>query len=88
MREEGGTTLRTIRADGDTWGVKLGRHRPGPTTRALLFFPVTSDQRPYRVVEIEEDRMRDESELEALSERELRRLFEDSVSMDDPETYS
>lgn len=79
---------RELRMDGDRWRVKLGEEPPRAGRRALLFFPVTCDQRPFRVVEVEEDRVPDDSGLEALSERELRELFHQSSSMGVPKHYA
>ena len=39
-----------IKADGDTWKAQLGEEGGG---RVVLFFCTTTDQRPYRVVEID-----------------------------------
>lgn len=78
---------REIRADGDIWTVRLSRERPGPESRAILFFPRTTSQRPYRVVEVPEERMEGEEALAALSDDELRELFRASRSMDFPKSY-
>lgn len=56
-------------------------------SRAVLFFCVTTDQRPYRVVEVPPDRIADEGALERLSDDELRELFAESRSMDFPRNY-
>lgn len=80
---------RELRADGDVWTVRLGSDRPGPETRAILFFPRTTTQRPYRVVEVPEDRVAGgEEDLAALSEEELMELFRASRSMDFPKEYA
>lgn len=79
---------RELRMDGDRWRVKLGEEPARIGRRAILFFPVTCDQRPFRVVEVEEDRISDEEGLEALSERELRQLFHESSSMGVPKNYA
>lgn len=78
---------RTIRIDGDRWKIRLSREPPGPGVRAVVFFPTTSDQRPYRVVEVEEERVSGPEDLEALSERELEELFRAASSMDFPHGY-
>lgn len=54
----------------------------------MLFFPVTSDQRPYRVVEVPEEEIEDQAALEALPEERLRELFGASSSMGFPRTYA
>ena len=79
---------REIRIDGDRWRVKLGEERPRSGRRAILFFPVTSDQRPFRVVEVEVDRVPGPDALEALSERELLRLYRESSSLGVPGSYA
>lgn len=79
---------REIRIDGDRWRVKLGEELPRAGRRAILFFPITSDQRPYRVVEVEEDRVSGPTALAALSERELLRLFRESSSLGAPRSYA
>lgn len=77
-----------IRVDGDRWKVRLGRERSRRGVRAVLFFPVTSDQRPYRVVEVPEDEVEDQEALEALHEERLRELFDASSSLGVPGTYA
>lgn len=79
---------RKIRLDGDTWSVRLSRHPPGPETQAVVFYPVSCDQRPYRVVEVPEERLAGAGDLEAMSERELRELFDASSSMGFPREYA
>lgn len=79
---------RQIRIDGDRWKVKLSRQRPGPGLQALVFFPVTCDQRPYRVVEVPEERVDGPDALENLSEQELRELYRDGSSMGFPRSYA
>lgn len=79
---------RELRMDGDRWRVKLSEEPPRAGVRTLLFFPVTSDQRPFRVVEVSDERVPGEDAVEALSERELRELFRDSSSMGFPGTYA
>lgn len=79
---------REIRIDGDRWRVKLGDEPPRDGLRSVLFFPVTCDQRPYRVVEVDEERAADEESIAALSERELRQLYEESSSMGFPREYA
>lgn len=79
---------RGIRVDGDRWRVELGEEAPREGRRSILFFPVTCDQRPFRVVEVAEERVADEEAVSALSERELRQLFAESNSMGFPRTYA
>lgn len=79
---------RIIRADGDRWAVRLSDRSSGEDVSALVFFCRTTDQRPYRVVEVSRDRLADESDLEAFSEKELRNLFDASRSMDFPHEYA
>ena len=79
---------REVRIDGDRWRVKLGEEPPRAGRRAVVFFPVTCDQRPFRVVEVDEERISGPEALEALSERELVRLFEESSSLGAPRTYA
>lgn len=76
-----------IRADGDTWTARLGDKRTGATTRPVLFFCTTTDQRPYRVVEVPVDRFDADADLDGLTEEELRGLFADSRSMGVPREY-
>lgn len=78
---------REIRIDGDRWKVRLSEEPPLPGLRAVVFFPVTTDQRPYRVVEVEEGRVAGAQELEALSERELEELYREASSMGFPHGY-
>ncbi len=76
---------RTIRAAGDKWSVRLGESREG--LRAVLFFCVTTDQRPYRVVEVPAERIDGPDALERMPEPELKELFAASSSLDYPRTY-
>lgn len=79
---------RHIRIDGDRWKVRLSRQRSGPGRRAVVFFPVTSDQRPYRVVEVDEARVSGDGSLESLSDQELREMYRNGSSMGFPRTYA
>ncbi len=79
---------RKIRADGDAWKVQLSAHPPEPGTQALLFFCVTTGQRPYRVVEVPESRIGGPEDLEKLPERDLEELFRQSRSLDFPRSYA
>lgn len=78
---------RTMRIDGDRWKIRLSQERPDPGVQAVVFFPVTTDQRPYRVVEVDEERVSGPEDLQALSERELEELFEEASSMGFPHGY-
>lgn len=79
---------RHIRIDGDRWRVRPSRQRSGPGRRAVVFFPVTSDQRPYRVVEVDEDRLSGDDPLASLSEQELREMYRNGSSMGFPRSYA
>ncbi|MFQ5678169.1 MAG: hypothetical protein ACE5HP_01760 [Gemmatimonadota bacterium] len=79
--------IRKIRADGDTWVVRLGERPPSPDRQVVLFFCRSTDQRPYRVVEVERGDLPDEAALNRLSRRELEILFEGSRSMDFPRSF-
>lgn len=72
---------RKIEADGDTWMVRVGERREAPGVTTILFFCKTTDQRPYRVTEVPDDRIADADDLEVLSEREILELYRDSGSM-------
>lgn len=79
---------RTIKADGDRWRVRLGEDRPHVGVRVVLFFCETTNQRPYRVVEVPESRFTSQTDLERLSDRELLELYRGSVSLDYPHLRS
>lgn len=74
----------TLKADGDTWRVRLGGTGQEPV---VLFFCVTTDQRPYRVVRVAHGRFSDGAELDALSADDLRALFQGSRSLGAPVEY-
>ncbi len=76
--------MPNIKVDGDVWKVRLGQERPRPGVRLVLFFNQPTGQRPYRVVEVPEDRFSSQADVEALSRKELLELFEKSTSMDVP----
>lgn len=82
-----GTARRKIKADGDTWSVRLGEEADSDDERTLLFFCVTTSQRPYRVLRLPRERLPDEAALEALSDERLRECFAASRSMDFPREY-
>lgn len=79
---------REIRVDGDRWSVRLGVEPPARGVRTLVFFPETCDQRPFRVVEVPEERVASEEALDALPERELRELYRQASSMGFPHSYA
>lgn len=79
---------REIRVDGDRWRVRFSADPPAPGTQALVFFPETCHQRPFRVVEVTDEEVGDEGALEALSERELRELYHQASSMGFPHDYA
>lgn len=76
---------RTLKAEGDRWTARLGEARG--ERRPVLFFCTTTDQRPYRVVEVEASRFASDDDLEALGGDELGKLFEASRSMGAPRGY-
>lgn len=78
---------RTIRADGDRWSARLARTPSSGDVQAVLFFCVTTDQRPYRVVEVPRELLPDDAALETASAEDLRALFAESRSMDFPRNY-
>lgn len=82
-----GRETRRIKADGDTWSVRLGEESDSDDERTMLFFCVTTSQRPYRVLRLSRERLPDESALEALSDEGLRECFAASRSMDFPRDY-
>lgn len=73
-----------IKVDGDLWKVRLGQERPRPGVRLLLFFCQPTGQRPYRVVEVAEDRFDSQQAVERLSRKDLLDLYRQSTSMDVP----
>lgn len=79
---------REMRIDGDRWKIRLSRQRSGPGRRAVVFFPITCDQRPYRVVEVDDDRLSGDEPLRSLSDQELREMFRQGSSMGFPHTYA
>lgn len=83
--------VRKLRADGDRWRVQLGERPPSPDVQLVLFFCLTTDQRPYRVVEVPRERLPDDGALALLGKEKLKELFRASRSMDFPRgfpTYS
>jgi hypothetical protein len=75
-----------IKVDGDRWKVRLGQEQPRPGSRLILFFCEPTGQRPYRVVEVPEERFKSQDDVERLSRAELIELYRRSSSMDIP-TY-
>jgi hypothetical protein len=73
----------TIKADGDTWRAESGGEG---ASRALVFFCESTNQRPYRVVAID-DRDGLPEEIDQLSADQLRDLFDRSRSMGAPTSY-
>ena len=78
---------RTIKAAGDTWSARLGEEMPRPGVRAILFFCTTTNQRPYRVVEVPVERLAGREDLESIDDDALSELFEASGSMGVPQEY-
>lgn len=78
---------RKIKADGDTWSVRLAEHEEDPETRTVLFLCITSNQRPYRVLEVPRASLPSERKLDALNESELKQLFRKSGSLGCPRGY-
>jgi len=74
----------TLRADGDTWRARFGGTEREPV---VLFFCVTTDQRPYRVVRVAAGRFSGEGDIETLSADDVRALFQGSKSMGVPVEY-
>ncbi len=75
---------RKHRADGDAWSVRLGEASEREGFRTLLFFCMTTNQRPYRVVEVPEDRLADQEAVNALDDAAVDELFRASRSMGYP----
>jgi hypothetical protein len=76
--------MAQIKVDGDRWKVRLGDERPKPGTRLVLFFCEPTGQRPYRVVEVDENRFASQDDIEKLSSKDLLALYKESTSMDVP----
>jgi hypothetical protein len=69
-----------LRADGDTWNVRLDRSEEAPGVNALVFMCESNPQRPYRVTRIDEaDATHEPREL---GQDRLRELFDASQVMD------
>ncbi len=76
--------MANIKVDGDRWTVRLGRDRPRPGVRVVLFFCEPTGQRPYRVVEVPDGRFNSQDDIEGLSRGELLELYRLSTSLDSP----
>ncbi|UCF20363.1 MAG: hypothetical protein JSU87_02860 [Gemmatimonadota bacterium] len=76
--------MATVKIDGDVWKVRLGQDRSRPGSRLVLFFCQPTGQRPYRVVEVEENLLTSQDDLERLSRKQLLDLYQRSASMDAP----
>ncbi len=76
--------MASIKIDGDRWKVRLGSDRPRPGVRVVLFLSQPTGQRPYRVVEVAEDRFRSQDDIERLPREELLELYRRSTSLDSP----
>ena len=64
----------------------MSEEAPRDGYAAVVFFCTTSgQQRPYRVALVEQARARTDTELEALSDDEVQKLFDSSRSMARPE---
>lgn len=75
---------RKLKADGDTWSVRLGEASERRGFRTLLFFCVTTNQRPYRVVEVPEASLADQEAVDGLDDAAVEELFRASRSMGYP----
>lgn len=75
-----------IKADGDTWRARLGEEGEGAEP-IVLFFCESTDQRPYRVAEVEPGRFAGPDDLDRAGEEELQTLYRASRSMGSPRDY-
>ncbi|MFQ5745937.1 MAG: hypothetical protein ACE5HF_01805 [Gemmatimonadota bacterium] len=75
---------RTIRADGDTWTARLSERPPRPGFQTIVFFCETTGQRPYRVIDVPDERLGSAGVLDAVPQDELERLFRESGSLASP----
>jgi hypothetical protein len=80
--------MTKIKAAGDSWSARIGESPADPEKQTVVFFCVTNGQRPYRVVEVPRRQLESQEALESLSGEELKALFDASVSMDFPRSYS
>jgi hypothetical protein len=75
---------KTIKADGDRWRGKVGERQARAGYRTVVFFCESNGQRPYRVIEVPEDRIGGQEDLDRMSESDLLELFSGTGSMDSP----
>jgi hypothetical protein len=78
---------RKHKADGDTWIVRLGERAEREGFRTVLFFCETTNQRPYRVVEVPEESIKGPDDLQALDGATIAALFDASRSLGYPQRY-
>ncbi len=76
--------MAKIKVDGDRWTVRLGEDRRRAGVRVILFFCEPTGQRPYRIVEVPEERFSSQADVDRLSREELLALYRDSTSLDSP----
>ncbi len=76
--------MASIKVDGDRWTVRLGEDRRRAGVRVVLFFCEPTGQRPYRIVEVPDERFASQDDLERLSRAELLELYQNSTSLDSP----
>lgn len=77
-----------LKADGETWIVRLGERVEREGFRTVLFFCETTNQRPYRVIEVPEESIQGPDDLQALDEAAIKALFEASRSLGYPQRYN
>lgn len=80
--------MAKLKADGDRWRVRLGEDRRRPGVRVVLFFCESTTQRPYRVAEVPEDSFASQEDLDRLATSELKKLYDQSFSLDYPKLRS
>ncbi len=68
----------TIKAEGGRWRAEAAQEGG---THLVVFFCESSDQRPYRVVRVEDDQYQSNEALAAASDDDLAALFEASESL-------
>jgi hypothetical protein len=79
---------RRLKADGDTWTVRIGERAERPGYRTLIFFCTSTNQRPYRVVEVPKERLGDGGEdLTGLDEDTLADLYREARALGYPREY-
>lgn len=72
---------RYIEAENERWEVRLGEHPAHPNVGTIIFYP-RDNQRPYRVVEVPDDRFASQDELDRLGDEDLKALFSRADIMD------